>query len=141
MRSGLLVFAQFACIAMLLFGGGWDLPWWAWALFAAGLLVFVLAAAALGASNFTILPDPRSGNTLSLRGIYRFIRHPMYTAVLLCGVAVTFGAPSIWRWAALATCLLVLVLKVRHEEALLTHRHPDYPQRMQGVARLVPGLW
>ena len=141
MRSGLLVIAQFICIAVLLFGGGWVLPWWAWAFFAAGLLVFVLAAAALGPNNFTLLPDPRSGNTLSVRGIYRHLRHPMYAAVLLCGVAVTFGAPSIWRWAALAACLVVLVLKVRHEEALLTHRHPDHPQRMKGVARLVPGLW
>lgn len=126
---------------MLLFGGGWQLPWWAWGLFVAGLLVFAWAAVSLGGNNFTILPAPRSGNTLSFRGIYRFIRHPMYTAVLLCGAAVSFGAPSNWRWVALGTCLVVLVLKIHHEEALLTHRHPDYPQRMQGVARLVPGLW
>lgn len=141
MYSRFLVLGQFACIAVLLFGGGWQLPWWAWLVFATGLLVFIAAAASLGANNFTILPDPRGGNTLSVRGIYRYLRHPMYTAVLLCGAAVSVGAPSIWRWVALAVCLVVLVLKVRYEEGLLTARHPDYPRRMQGVARLVPGVW
>jgi protein-S-isoprenylcysteine O-methyltransferase Ste14 len=140
-RSLLLVIGQFGSIAVLLFGGGWQLPWWAWCLFVLGLLVFILAALSLGRSNFTILPDPRAGNTLSQVGIYRFLRHPMYTAVLLCGVAVSFGAPSVWRWIALAVCLAVLLVKVRYEEGLLTAKHPDYQERMKGVARLLPGVW
>ncbi|MBL0128085.1 MAG: hypothetical protein IPP83_11650 [Flavobacteriales bacterium] len=141
MRSALLVLGQFASITVLLIGGSWQLPWWAWSLFALGLIVFVWAASSLGSTNFTIMPDPRAGNTLSQRGIYRFIRHPMYTAVLLCGAAVSFGAPSIWRWVALGVCVVVLVVKVYHEEGLLTAKHPDYPQRMKGVARLVPFIW
>ena len=110
-------------------------------LFLAGLALFVWSAALLGGNNFTILPDPRQGNTLSQRGIYRFLRHPMYTAVLLCGAAVSIAAPSLARWFALGVCAVVLVLKVRYEEALLTARHPDYPERMRRVARLVPGMW
>jgi len=141
MISRLLVLGQFASIAVLLFGGGWLLPWWAWLVFVTGLGLFTWASASLGGNNFTILPDPREGNTLSQRGIYRFVRHPMYTAVLLCGVAVSFGAPSIARWIALGVCAVVLVLKVRYEEGLLTKRHPDYTERMRGVARLLPGVW
>lgn len=141
MRSLLLVLGQFGSIAVLLFGGSWQLPWWAWALFTLGLLVLGWAAASLGGNNFTILPDPRSANTLSQRGIYRYVRHPMYTAVLLCGIAVSLGAPSLSRWVALPVCFIVLLLKIRHEEALLTARHPDYPQRMKGVARLMPFIW
>jgi protein-S-isoprenylcysteine O-methyltransferase Ste14 len=123
MRSLLLVLGQFGSITVLLLGGGWDLPWWAWCLFILGLLVFAWASVSLGRRNFTIMPDPREGNTLSQAGIYRFLRHPMYTAVLLCGVAVSFGAPSVWRWLALAVCLVVLLLKVHFEEGLLTPRH------------------
>ncbi len=141
MRSLILVLGQFGSIAVLLFGGGWHLPWWAWMLFALGLLVFAWAVISLGGNNFTILPDPRSGSTLSQHGIYRWLRHPMYAAVLLCGCAVSFGAPSMARWIALAVCALVLVIKVYHEEALLTARYPDYPQSMKTVARLLPGVW
>lgn len=141
MRSHLLVFGQFSSIAVLLFCGGWHLPWWAWVLFGAGMLVFVLAAVALGGGNFTVMPEPRAGNELSQRGIYRWLRHPMYTAVILCGAAVTFGAPSVWRAMALGVCIVVLVLKIRHEERLLTLRHPDYEQRLGNVPRLLPFLW
>ena len=141
MNSRVLVLGQFGSIVVLLFGGGWNLPSWAWCLFVLGLLVFGWAVVSLGRSNFTIMPDPRAGNSLSQAGIYRFLRHPMYTAVLLCGAAVSFGAPSIWRWVALGMCFVVLLVKVRYEEGLLTAKHPDYQERMKGVARLVPGVW
>ena len=141
MNSRLLVLGQFGSIVVLLFRGGWNLPSWAWCLFVLGLLVFGWAVVSLGRSNFTIMPDPRAGNSLSQAGIYRFLRHPMYTAVLLCGAAVSFGAPSIWRWVALGMCFVVLLVKVRYEEGLLTAKHPDYQERMKGVARLVPGVW
>jgi len=141
MISRLLVIGQFGSIGVLLFGGGWQLPLWAWGVFALGLMIFASAVASLGNSNFTIMPDPRTGNTLSRRGIYRILRHPMYTAVLLCGAAVSFGAPSMWRWGALAVCFVVLVIKVRYEERALTAVHPEYPSLMKGVARLFPGIW
>ena len=141
MRSRLLVLGQFASIAVLLFGGGWALPWWAWLIFTLGLAVFVWAAASLGGGNFTIMPDPRAGNMLTEQGVYHFLRHPMYTAVILCGMAVSFGAPSVARWCAMGICLVVLVLKVRYEESRLTAKHPDYPKVMGGVPRLFPGIW
>ncbi len=141
MISRLLVFGQFASIAVLLFGGGWDLPWWSWSLFVMGLALFCWACVSLGGRNFTIMPEPRSGNTLSRAGIYRFLRHPMYTAVILCGIAVTFGAPSIPRWIALCVCCIVLVFKVRHEEGLLVIKHPEYQKMMSRTWRLLPGIW
>lgn len=141
MKSSLLVLAQFTCIALLVFGGDWLIPWWALLLFVAGVLILLWAAVSLGAPNLTVMPDPRATNTLIVRGVYRFVRHPMYTAVLLCGAALAVGAPSTLRWVALSVCLVVLLLKIKHEEALLSKRYPDYPQRMRGVMRLLPGVW
>jgi protein-S-isoprenylcysteine O-methyltransferase Ste14 len=139
--GGILVLLQFVCIAVLVFGGGWLLPWWAWALFAIGIIVFLLAGSSLGNNNLTVMPAPRKGNSLSKRGIYRLVRHPMYLSVLFCGAAVALGAPSTWRWAALVAVVFDLVLKIRHEERHLTALHPEYPQVMKGVARLLPGVW
>jgi len=141
MTSRLLVIGQFGSIGVLLFAGGWQLPLWAWGVFALGLVIFASAVASLGNSNFTIMPDPRTGNTLSRRGIYGFLRHPMYTAVLLCGAAVSFGEPSPARWVALAVCVVVLVIKVRYEERLLSVVHPEYQTLMKGAARLCPCIW
>jgi protein-S-isoprenylcysteine O-methyltransferase Ste14 len=137
----LLVIGQFAGIGALTFGGHWNLPLWAWLLFLSGFLVLVAALLSIGLHNITVMPEPVPGNTLSKRGIYRLVRHPMYLSVLLCGMAVTLGAPSMIRWATMGLLLAVLLLKIRHEEGRLTARHPEYPAVMRGVARLLPGLW
>ncbi len=137
----LLVIGQFVAIAILLLGGSWRLPWWAWVIFSLGLLVFLLAGTSLGSNNLTVMPLPREQNTLSKQGIYRYVRHPMYLAVLLCGAAVAFGAPSVLRWVALAMALVVLVVKIAYEERGLTAKHPEYPDLMRGVKRLLPGIW
>lgn len=141
MRSITLVVGQFSCIAVLLLGGGWALPWWAWLLFAAGWALVGWAAVSLGVGNFTVMPEPSAQNTLIRSGIYRHLRHPMYAAVILCGLGVTLGAPSLARWIALPVVVLVLVVKVRYEERALTSRHAEYPKVMSRVARLVPGIW
>lgn len=140
-KGRILVAAQFICIVLLVVGGPWRLPIWAWAIFDVGMLAFLLAFVSLGSSNVTIMPMPRKGNVLTKRGIYRFIRHPMYLAVLLCGAAVTLGAPTPLRWTALGAVLVVLVLKIRHEEHLLHQVHPEYSEVMRGVKRLFPGVW
>lgn len=139
-RSLLLVVAQFSSIAVLLVGGPWLLPCWAWLLFVAGLALFLWAFWGLG-NNFTVLPEPKAGNRLVHRGPYRWLRHPMYTSVILCALAVTFGGFSIWRAVACSVCLVALVLKVHHEEALLSAEHPDYKRSMDGTWRLLPLVW
>jgi protein-S-isoprenylcysteine O-methyltransferase Ste14 len=139
--SILLVIAQFGSIIVLLIGGTWALPLWAWIAFAAGLVLFFWAMASLGTGNFTILPEPRAGNAISQRGIYRWLRHPMYTSVILCGSALAFGAPSKMRWIAWAVCVAALLVKVIHEERAITAVHADYPDRMKGTWRLVPWIW
>ena len=116
-----LVAGQFACI-LVLFLGSWWLPWWAWAMLGAGLVVFMLAAGAIGKHNITAMPGPREGNTLSKRGIYRVVRHPMYTSMLLCGAALALGQPAWWRTAAWLLVLAVLLLKINFEERRLAEK-------------------
>lgn len=141
MASFFLVIGQFTCIALLLFGGDLDLPLPAWCFFGLGLAIFFWAAASLGTRNFTVMPDPRAGGSFTQRGIYRFIRHPMYTAVLVCGGAIAGGSPTTVRIMALAVCGIVLVMKIGYEEKRLSTRYPEYADRMKGVARLLPLVW
>lgn len=141
MRPTLLVIGQFTCIALMLFGGELDLPLAAWRCFGLGLGIFLWAAASLGTANFTVMPDPCPGGAFTQRGIYRFIRHPMYTAVLVCGFAITWGSPTLVRITALAVCGIVLVMKIGYEEKQLSTRYPEYADRMKGVARLLPLVW
>ena len=76
-----------------------------------------------------------------LGGPYRFIRHPMYSAVLLAAAALALlvsSWTSVCLWLALA---LVLLLKSSVEESWLCTRYPSYTAYCQGSKRFVPWLF
>src|SRR5450759_3418271 len=102
----LLVAVQFALLAWLI----WPLTTQAWSLPA---LVLVGCAAVLGLwtlfhnrpGNFNIRPEPKASGRLVTGGPYRFVRNPMYSALLLFAAAevVAYGDPwEIACWLALA---------------------------------------
>ena len=74
-------------------------------------------------------------------GPYRFMRHPIYSGVLLAfaGTAVAFGD---WRSVvALAIAVAALWTKLRREERMMAARFAgEYADYQARVAALVPGL-
>jgi len=145
--GSLLVVAQFGLIGTL----GWlGLPclslveWYlslALYLIAAGTGVGLAALFANRPGNFNIHPAPRAGGTLVTRGIYHWIRHPMYTAVLTIGLGASWAANS-WCsrlvWLAL---LAVLVCKALLEEDWMLATHPGYAAYSARTARFLPGIY
>ena len=139
----LIVFAQFvlAGAIVLLTGNPWQWDW--------PLLPTVMGIAIGGWAIYTvrvrstlhIAPMVRRDATLVTGGPYRWMRHPMYTGLLLfCGGYVA-ACPSwfaIGSWFALA---LVLAIKIYYEEGMLRRRFPDYADYARHVRRLVPFLF
>ncbi len=104
----------------------------------AGLGFWTLAVNRPG--NFNIRPAPRDGGVLVTSGPYRWIRHPMYTAVLLAaaGAAVVPRQPLD---AVLCLALLgVLGAKAVIEERALRARFPGYGDYMRQTTRFLPWL-
>ncbi|MDD4865936.1 MAG: isoprenylcysteine carboxylmethyltransferase family protein [Mycobacterium sp.] len=82
------------------------------------------------------------GQTLVSTGLYGLVRHPMYTGnvVLMLGIPLALG--SYWGLLLLIPGLLVLVLRIRDEEALLTGELSGYREYTQQVRyRLLPHVW
>jgi protein-S-isoprenylcysteine O-methyltransferase Ste14 len=75
-------------------------------------------------------------------GPYAFVRHPMYSAVMLFffGVPLLLGS---WWGVAIAPIFAVLfAIRARIEERALIEGLPDYADYAARVRyRLVPGLW
>ena len=147
MRKGrLLVFVQFAALGALFVlpqGDTWQstgvLVWLASALTLGAALIGVLAYAALRPS-FRVQPEPRVGAPLITVGIYRHIRHPMYTAVLAVAAAMALRSQSL---AGVLVWLLLLVdleVKSRYEDALLLARHPEAGGYQRSTGRFLPGI-
>ena len=90
--------------------------------------------------NFNIRPDPRPGGQLVDRGPYRWIRHPMYTAVIACGIACALVIGSAWGWIGAVALVLVLVVKAAVEERWMLSAHPGYQAYRARTKRFVPGV-
>ena len=141
-RGALLVTAQLALLALLAVQAllSWRVQPWpvlAWVVIGAGVALGVWALSANRPGNFNVHPAPRAGGRLVREGPYRWIRHPMYSALLLAGLGVAIGAGG-WSAVALAALAVVLWLKARIEERGMRAAHPDYADYERRTRRFVP---
>jgi protein-S-isoprenylcysteine O-methyltransferase Ste14 len=117
------------------------MPWGAWLAAGLGAGVGVWALAANRPGNFNIHPAPRAGGQLVQHGPYRWIRHPMYSAVLCFGVACAWASGSAPGWASAALLAVVLALKAGFEERWMLAVHPGYAAYRARSWRFVPGFY
>ena len=141
-----LVTLQFALIAALAAYGAptflsGHAPAIAWAMAAGGAALGAWALYRNRPGNFNIRPTPRLGGQLVQQGPYRWIRHPMYTAVLLSGLACAWVLGSATGWLAWAALVTVLAVKATLEERWMLDQHPDYAAYRTRTWRFVPGLF
>ncbi|NTU92982.1 MAG: isoprenylcysteine carboxylmethyltransferase family protein [Chlorobiaceae bacterium] len=95
----------------------------------------------LAIRNFlTPLPYPVDDNQLVSSGVYRLVRHPLYTSILLALAGWTIFALSIIHLLITAGTFIFFNHKASIEEAWLTERHPDYPGYVQRVGKFFPSF-
>jgi protein-S-isoprenylcysteine O-methyltransferase Ste14 len=100
----------------------------------------VIGWAALTVRHFRVVPEIHRRATLCVSGPYRWVRHPMYTGVLLLSAAWTAAAPRPDRCAAFAVLVGVLWIKARREERLLATRFQEYSAYAARTWRFVPRI-
>ncbi len=140
--SYLLVLIQFSALGYL----AWTGPLLARSPF---LLLLEALAVALGLwaiwsmkpGQFNITPDVQTGARLVRQGPYRFIRHPMYSALLLGSLALVAGHATPDRVAVWLLLAVDLLVKLHHEERLLAEAFPDYPAYRRTTRRLFPFVY
>lgn len=107
---------------------------------ATGLGFAVWARRHLG-RNWSAIVTVKEGHSLVRTGPYRYVRHPIYTGVLLAlsGSALATGE---WRGPlAVAVALLAFVQKTSVEERRMRETFPEYEQYRRQTARLVPFIF
>jgi protein-S-isoprenylcysteine O-methyltransferase Ste14 len=82
------------------------------------------------------------GQQLASTGLYKLVRHPMYAASVILMVGMPLALGSYWGLLVLILGLLVLVLRIRDEEKLLTQELAGYREYRERVPyRLMPYVW
>ncbi|HZJ49120.1 MAG TPA: isoprenylcysteine carboxylmethyltransferase family protein [Acidimicrobiia bacterium] len=122
-------------------GDAWPLPAaaaaFATALTWLGLALVVWAVLVFG-RGVTPSPMPSRKAQLQTRGPYRWIRHPMYTGVIVLMAGSAMGRKS-WVAAALWVVLVMFFLtKMGWEERRLVENYPGYHSYRTAVPALIP---
>jgi len=107
-----------------------------------GLWLFYRSHADLG-TNWSITLEVREQHQLISHGVYRWVRHPMYLALLIYSLGLAFVIPN-WLAGpsyALAMFLLVLLRLMPEERMMREEFGKDYEAYMARTKRLMPGVW
>jgi protein-S-isoprenylcysteine O-methyltransferase Ste14 len=108
----------------------------------ASLVMFRLTHRTLG-RFWSVSLDVREQHALVTEGIYRYVRHPMYTAFWLWAIAQALLLPN---WAAgfaaiVGFGVLFFGRVAREEQLMLKSFGEDYRKYMARTYRLVPGIY
>jgi len=123
---------------------GSEYPWpvriTGYALLGGALLLGAWAASALGRA-LTPYPRPLEDGEFVARGPYRYVRHPIYSAVLLAAAGWALAWQSPWGLAFLPLFFAFFDLKARREERWLEEKYPPYAAYRQRVRKFFPGIY
>jgi protein-S-isoprenylcysteine O-methyltransferase Ste14 len=103
-----------------------------------GLMVW--ARLTFGSRSFHATADPTPGGLVTT-GPYRYVRHPIYTAICLFGWAGVVSNPSELA-AALGVVLTAgAIVRMFCEERLVVERYPEYREYARRTKRMVPHVF
>jgi protein-S-isoprenylcysteine O-methyltransferase Ste14 len=105
-----------------------------------GLILIIKGLIDLG-KNLTPLPYPIENGELVQTGIYRIVRHPLYSGLILVALGWTLFQMSISHLIASAILIIFFEIKANREETWLTQKYPDYSEYSQRVKKLIPGIY
>lgn len=140
----IFVLGQFVLLVVIIVlpaGDAWWVPPWldraAFGLELVGVVALVMGIVNLGRS-LTPLPTPIDHAVLRVNGLYRWVRHPIYSGIIALALGVTMRSAS---WAVAGATLGLIgwfMAKARFEEHHLRRRYPDYAAYAAKTPRFVP---
>lgn len=88
----------------------------------------------------SVAPTPNSQAALVETGLYAWVRHPIYTGVLLVAFGVALAHGHIAVLLVALALVVFFTFKSRYEESLLRVAYPQYDAYMARTGRFLPFL-
>lgn len=85
-------------------------------------------------------PTPAKNSKLRTRGIYRFIRHPIYTGLILMTFGYGILSGSVWKLVFAVLLTVFFYIKTVYEEDMLMKEFDEYEAYQKKTGRLFPKL-
>ena len=86
--------------------------------------------------------EVQKNQTVIDTGLYGIVRHPMYSATIFLFLSMPLMLGSLYSFAVFLAYPVIIVLRIRNEEKLLTKELDGYAAYRQKVKyRLIPFIW
>lgn len=141
-KSILLTAIQFICIGWILYTN----PWLSenrilMVVQLIGLMLGIWAIAKMSKSKLNVTPTPVKGAMLITSGPYHWVRHPMYTALILMLFPILYNNYGQMNLIIFGILFINLILKINYEEHLLRKRFQEYHKMESTTWRLLPWVY
>lgn len=104
-----------------------------------GLVISLLAVLQLN-KNLSPFPTPKKNAVLLDNGLYKFVRYPIYSGLLLLFYGYSIYVDSIYKLLISSLLLVLVYFKTYYEERLLEIKFQEYFLYKQKVGRFLPKL-
>ncbi len=108
------------------------------ALAGVGIVLLLVSRMMLGSRSYSPLSRPRKSSVFRERGIYRYIRHPIYLSLITLGLALLLASPTVPVTITYALVLLITNIRADLEEGLLEEKYPEYREYKARTKRYIP---
>lgn len=92
-------------------------------------------------SKLTAFPEVHKDAKLLTHGPFEYVRHPIYSGIILFSLVSTISYFGFFRVAAFVILAIVIVFKLHLEEEYLTRHFPEYEHYQRKTKKLIPFLY
>ena len=148
LKGNLLVLGQFVLLGLLIFvpNSGLNTGVFSYLLSVIsltslfiGFVILALSALALGKS-LTAHPMPGKNAVLVTDGLYKFVKHPIYSGLILAAFGLTITGGFFPHAIFFVALVLLLNYKASFEEKLLASTYAGYAEYAKKTGRFIPRL-
>ncbi len=103
----------------------------------AGIIIIIISLLQLN-KNLTIFPTPRKDGELITSGLFSYMRHPIYSGILITTFFYALYSNSGYRLIIFVLLTILFYFKTEYEERALLKKFPDYESYRASTGRFFP---
>ena len=91
-------------------------------------------------TNLSVFPTPLKHSNLITHGLFKYIRHPIYSGILISAFSLALYLGSGYKLIIALLLLTLFYFKSNYEEKLLLQKFPEYRNYMKRTGRFFPWI-
>ena len=104
-----------------------------------GVVIILLTIVQLN-KNLSPFPSPMPNSPLLTNGLFKYVRHPIYTGIILIAFSFALLKVSIFKLIIAFLLTLLFYFKSKYEESLLAEKFENYSIYMKNTGRFFPKI-